>query len=908
MGGWAGALQHLAAGGMNLDVLDVDDYRYVEAAFVSAYRDLREVVIGQIDALVAGPNDGIGAQWTIASRRLADVLGDTILDASIGVGITHGFAVSDPALAKAVKQHAEALEAFGPKLQESMANWVVKQKAAGMSKAEIAAALRSAASPLSDEKAMNFARNEAVAASNAGVYAGWEQSGIPAKAWVTSRDERVRPAHVAMEGQVVAMDEMFSVDGFPARYPGDPMLPIGLRINCFPSDQVVTASGVELAFSRPYAGDVVELLTAGGHKLTVTPNHPVMTTDGPIPAGKVVRGAHVLVNRSVVPDRLRAQPDVDDDPASIKQIIVAAERLGLGERGAIVSMDFHGDGLAGEVNVVAIDPELWDRAQADAQKPALEFALAPAGVSQCPLASGRLAPQLDRSNRTSPSSDVGVTSESATLIDVEPAHAHRLLFAAVAHGHPLSTQPAHNGWPTDVELASQDLWSLAGQVAADEVVGVRRYEWSGHVHTLQTRSSFFEADGIIVGNCRCTVQASTNGKLMKGMASTKPELVGFARQLGIRTTGMKKADVQQALLAYSCKKGRPKALLAGGSPSADAACPLCIEELSRNQLLVHARILGLPGRHLMNRDQLSTLVAMELAKRNDDVALQARAYAPKKAFAAARKLADLKTRSVPMPSDEAILGGLKAAAEAQLLGKRAGGEKRSGAEVRRSRDAKLWEQFGGHQRGYVPCVYCASKLHYLDAKRHPEDNPLRFEKFQRDKIIDSKSGGTYLVENILPACSGCNNARKNTSHGFKLPAWGDPQAHAKKRAEALLGPGAWDNPAKYAEQLGVASLQASSQPGVALSAWQSALNRTRQPVSTASASVPADSSSSSTTMASRPTSSPTTPLLKGSSRWPTSRRSATGDTASAASPSTPTASSAWSQAELKPRPRRWTRS
>lgn len=52
------------------------------------------------------------------------------------------------------------------------------------------------------------------------------------KEWVTAGDNRVRPTHVAADGQRVPADGVFHVGGFSARYPCDPALPASEAVNC----------------------------------------------------------------------------------------------------------------------------------------------------------------------------------------------------------------------------------------------------------------------------------------------------------------------------------------------------------------------------------------------------------------------------------------------------------------------------------------------------------------------------------------------------------------------------------------------------------------------------------------------------------------------------------------------------
>lgn len=69
--------------------------------------------------------------------------------------------------------------------------------------------------------------------------ASWTQMGKAAESfpdlqqvWMSTGDERTRDDHLAAHGQVVAVGETFTVGGEEARFPRDPNLSPGQRINC----------------------------------------------------------------------------------------------------------------------------------------------------------------------------------------------------------------------------------------------------------------------------------------------------------------------------------------------------------------------------------------------------------------------------------------------------------------------------------------------------------------------------------------------------------------------------------------------------------------------------------------------------------------------------------------------------
>jgi uncharacterized protein with gpF-like domain len=78
-----------------------------------------------------------------------------------------------------------------------------------------------------------IARTEVVASSNYASIESAKQSGLTLnKVWLATEDARTRPAHVEADGQEVAMDEKFNVDGEELDYPGDSTASAANVCNC----------------------------------------------------------------------------------------------------------------------------------------------------------------------------------------------------------------------------------------------------------------------------------------------------------------------------------------------------------------------------------------------------------------------------------------------------------------------------------------------------------------------------------------------------------------------------------------------------------------------------------------------------------------------------------------------------
>jgi HK97 family phage portal protein len=77
-----------------------------------------------------------------------------------------------------------------------------------------------------------IAEHESSTAFNAGLFMAGKQLGISSKKWLTRRDARVRAEHQVLHGKNVPLSEGFMADGAVLRFPGDPLAPPHLTINC----------------------------------------------------------------------------------------------------------------------------------------------------------------------------------------------------------------------------------------------------------------------------------------------------------------------------------------------------------------------------------------------------------------------------------------------------------------------------------------------------------------------------------------------------------------------------------------------------------------------------------------------------------------------------------------------------
>lgn len=73
---------------------------------------------------------------------------------------------------------------------------------------------------------------ESTSAYNAGLFFGGRRAGATTKTWITRKDQQVRAAHAALQGKSIPIGEGFKAGKHLLRFPGDPLAPPELVINC----------------------------------------------------------------------------------------------------------------------------------------------------------------------------------------------------------------------------------------------------------------------------------------------------------------------------------------------------------------------------------------------------------------------------------------------------------------------------------------------------------------------------------------------------------------------------------------------------------------------------------------------------------------------------------------------------
>lgn len=281
--------------------------------------------------------------------------------------------------------------------------------------------------------------------------------------------------------------------------------PIGAeqcRTFCVVGETLIQSPGIEAVYNRHYEGLVIELETSNGSRLTVTPNHPLLTDRGWVGA-QFVNEDDCLIGGVLRKKMLFGNPNVYDVPTPIANIFTALRDTNPHGLRRIVGSDiqFHGDGKATDVHVVFTDLALMNKRKPAFVQPLHKLNFSPADMMIF-LRSAALkyffgiflaAPGFVR---------------FADICDFfSSGHfriAHQLSFVTPPNSNAGLFEPVSYNIPRHIASQADGLLTFAKDVTMNKVIGKSERIYVGHVYNLQTKTEWYIANGIISHNCQCT--------------------------------------------------------------------------------------------------------------------------------------------------------------------------------------------------------------------------------------------------------------------------------------------------------------------------------------------------------------------------------------------------------------------
>ena len=161
--------------------------------------------------------------FRVAMRQVIEgVVGEVSELAQDELGIAFAFDVHDPNIARAIEQQVQS---FAEDVNETTWNHLRDELADGVANGENIDQLADRVEKVMGDRIRSsketIARTETTKASTSGTLETWRQSGVvTGKQWVAALDSRTRETHVAAHGQIVGIDDVFTVGAATGPGPG----------------------------------------------------------------------------------------------------------------------------------------------------------------------------------------------------------------------------------------------------------------------------------------------------------------------------------------------------------------------------------------------------------------------------------------------------------------------------------------------------------------------------------------------------------------------------------------------------------------------------------------------------------------------------------------------------------------
>ena len=248
---------------------------------------------------------------------------------------------------------------------------------------------------------------------------------------------------------------------------------------------------------------MVTIKTASGNELTVTPNHPILTDSGWIPAHLVNRFDKCVLQSSA---KGVGVIDRDEDSAYPTADEVFSSFGGVSEvtsgKVPLSTPDFHGDSVNDEIAYIRTASDLSSVGDANIVEEFSKgvFEWATKGLST--LFSFGPDTQLSKGNGLTSSSFMCSIRKRFDFFRRCIVHPRLLLLGSISDTHSIFDKDSLYRSFRDTKALCNSTNSYAGGVSLDDIVSVSFAKYDTHVYNLQTVDSCYSANGIITHNCR----------------------------------------------------------------------------------------------------------------------------------------------------------------------------------------------------------------------------------------------------------------------------------------------------------------------------------------------------------------------------------------------------------------------
>ena len=405
---------------------------------------------------------------------------------------------------------------------------------AGVPDARALKKMEAYANKLHRYRARLIARTEAGEASLKGIAEGYRQMGV--KKLKRIEDPSCCPLCADHQGEVVEIGNAYGL----------------LHPQCLLGDSLVLPCGqLTSVFKRRYNGKIIVFKTASGRELSCTPNHPILTDRGLLPANSLDIGCSV-VSHSIGERKEFADWNDIYKPSPIENITSSFLKSGsvMTKEVPVSPEDFHGDGIGSKIAIVGTNRLLMNRFYSSFGKHFYKYQFRLRKVRGIFFNSLSMFAFCFPRHRLAFRSFVGSFSLADSTLFAESLPDKLDSFALRSNLNSLRNQSSSYDVPTDIKEFCNLLFRLSRSIKLnnginrkikegkhsssvsfpwflDRIIHVHSYHFDGYVYNIETDQSYYIANGIASHNCEGTWVASA-----QAVSEVRPdERINFHRNI-----------------------------------------------------------------------------------------------------------------------------------------------------------------------------------------------------------------------------------------------------------------------------------------------------------------------------------------------------------------------------------------
>ena len=511
---------------------------------IDRYQALQRQIATEIGRIASQVNDATIKQQADAVKRAAGDIDDLTNMAAQNAGLSVSFSrlatnasesivgfLSDGSPLKSLLDQLPGLA--GQAVATALTDAIIRGQNPTRTASQIRAAIGG-----NMNRALTIARTETMRAYREASHRTLTQNGdiLQGWVWVASFSRRTCASCLALAGSVHSLDER--MESHP---------------RCLLPGTTIASTANALAVTKRWTTcEAVKIRTFRGHVLTVTPNHPILTSKGWVQARCIDKSSHVVSALDSQRFFDLIDPNHNHIPSVIDQVWESFSRLPDVSRRIVpaAAENFHGDGEGGQVDIVLINSKLRSHFNSSIGQPLVKRTLVVGDIDRAHLSSNSSSNLFLFRNDANSGGSIGgfdisdifffcpschhqsiSTSPISSLdfpikqesIDARPGDIQAI--GDILFRHPIDiplsslfrnytnsmiggsnavlNESPINDSSMNTELLAQLLSGYSGLIQLDQVVDVERFTYSGHVYNLETETGWYVANGIITHNCRC---------------------------------------------------------------------------------------------------------------------------------------------------------------------------------------------------------------------------------------------------------------------------------------------------------------------------------------------------------------------------------------------------------------------